>query len=104
MLQLPVRRGPRPTTFDGIPHQQLDQMSEPALYARLVERFLAAPGTTHGPSLISVPGVQALFFLCGEPCNAAGFLRGTEFAHVHPPVDGSFYMVLSEDDCAYLLQ
>jgi hypothetical protein len=103
-LSLPARTGPRPTTAGPIPHRQVDQNPPPALYATLLERFFETPGTTHGPSLISVPGAQALFLdgCDGHPADC--FLRGSEFAHVHPPSDGSFHMVLSPEDCAHVLQ
>jgi hypothetical protein len=38
------------------------------------------------------------------PCNPTAFFRGREFAHVHPADDGSFYMVLTLDDCVHVLQ
>lgn len=98
MLHLPQRTGPRPETSDGIPHRQLDQNPPADLYHRLMERFVRTPRTTHGPSLISVPGAVALFLECEGVCECPAFLRGTEFAHLHPPSDGSFHMVLSERD------
>lgn len=101
-LSLSPRSGARPKTYYAIPHHQLDQTPEPGLYTSLVERFLALPNTTNGPSLISVPGARALF-LCDGPCNERAFLRGREFAHVHPPEDGSFHMVLSPEDCEHVL-
>ena len=103
-LALPVRPGPRPRTHYGLPHEQLDQNPSPPLYRRLVERFLAVPDTTHGQSLISVPGAQALFLHADCSCNApTRFMRGREFAHVHPPRDGSFHMVLSPEDSRHVV-
>jgi hypothetical protein len=103
-LSLADRPGARPMTSQGIPHRQIDQTPEPALYARLVERFLALPGTTAGDSLVSVPGARALFLpACGRCNTRFGFMRGREFAHVHPADDGSFHMVLAPDDVATVL-
>jgi hypothetical protein len=104
MLKLSMRPGSKPATHYDIPHQQLDQIPSPAIYARLVDRFLQVPQTSHGPSLISVPGAQALFLNCEGPHHPAAFLRGSEFAHVHPASDGSFHMILSAQDCSHVLE
>lgn len=103
-LTLERRAGARPATRRGIPHQQLDQTPSTRVYRDLVERFLAVADTTHGPSLVSVPGARALFLRPELPCNCAAFMRGREFAHVHPPVDGSCHMVLSEADFNIVLE
>jgi hypothetical protein len=102
-LTIPTREGPRPKTYYDLPHHQLDQIPPADLYARLVERFLALPDTTNGHSLISVPGARALFVAAGKPCNAEACLRGREFAHLHPPEDGSSHMLLSVEDCELVL-
>jgi hypothetical protein len=103
VLNIPPRQGARPKTFDGIPHQQLDQNPPDEVYRALLERFLSTAETTSGPSLISVPGARALFLEC-EGCEGdVAFLRGTEFAHVHPPFDGSFHAVMSPSDCASVI-
>jgi hypothetical protein len=104
MLSLPSRAGPKPRTRDGIPHQQLDQNPPALVYEQLVERFLAIPETSHGPSLISVPGARALFLPDECPCNPEAFFRGREFAHVHPLNDGSFHMSLSQPDCDHVIE
>lgn len=104
MLSLPERAGPRPKTRTGIPHAQIDQRPSPQVYAQLRDRFLAMAHTENGPSLISVPGARALFLRDGEGCNTrSGFLRGREFAHLHPPEDGSLHLVLAPEDAAHVL-
>ena len=104
MLKLPERAGPRPRTSEGIPHRQVDQAPPPALYDRLLSRFLSVAGTANGESLISVPGARALFLLPQTPGNTRyGFLRGREFIHVHPAADGSLHAVLAPDDAAEVL-
>jgi hypothetical protein len=71
----------------------------------LLERFVSLPGTNCGASLVSVQGAHALFLPECEPGNArCGFIRGREFAHVHPPSDGSFHMALAPDDVAPVLK
>jgi len=99
-LALSMRRGERPTTQRVIPHKQLDQTPSAQIYQKLVARFLALPGTSTGPSLVSTPGAHALFLREDVPCNHDAFFGGREFAHVHPASDGSFHMILSEADCA----
>lgn len=102
-LELSPRTGPKPCTHYGIPHQQRDQTPSDAIYERTASLFLAMPGTEQGASLISVPGARALFLPDCQRCNEAAFFRGREFAHIHPSYDGSFHMILSETDCAEVL-
>jgi hypothetical protein len=101
-LNLSQRPGPRPKTRYALPHQQLDQTPPRAIYEALLARFIAIPKTTNGPSLISVPGARGLF-LCPGPCNERAFLREREFAHLHPPEDGSFHMILPRAECDAVL-
>ena len=103
-LSLPTRRGARPQTRNGIPHQQTADNPSSELYGAMRERFLALPGTVVGGSLISVPGAVALFLPEASPCNCEAFFKGREFAHIHPEYDGSFHMILSESDCAHVLE
>lgn len=104
MLELAARRGARPATSSGIPHRQLDQNPGPPLYALLSRHWRALPGTEHGPSGISVPGASALFLPHCPVCNERyGFIRGREFAHLHPQDDGSFHMALAPDDLQRVL-
>lgn len=104
MLQLPDRAGGRPRTSSDIPHRQMDQNPSPEVYACLLGRFLALPGTASGESLVSVPGAKALFLAPAETGNARfGFISGREFAHLHPAADGSFHMALAPDDVAEVL-
>lgn len=103
-LALPRRRGERPVSHYGLPHRQLDQVPSAEVYARTVERFLAMDGARRGESLISVPGAQALFLPAGAPCNPAHCMPGREFAHIHPPSDGGFHVILESEDCAHVLE
>lgn len=104
MLELPRRAGPRPATTPGIPHRQVEHTPPAALYARLVERFDAIPDAVHAASQISVPGARALYLPECPGCNSRyGFIRGREFAHLHPADDGSFHMTLAPDDLQRVL-
>lgn len=92
---LPRRQGPRPRTRQGMPHQQLDQHAPPELQEALFQRALGLPGVRSGPSGISVPGARA--FLLAEELAAGppeAFMVGREFAHLHPPYDGSLHVTL----------
>lgn len=104
MLDLPTRTGSRPLTSSGIPHRQLDQNPDLALYSLVAGRWSMLPGTTHGPSGISVPGASALFLPECPVCNERyGFIQAREFAHLHPADDGSFHMALAPDDLQCVL-
>ena len=103
MLALPERTGPRPRTSASAPHQQLDQNPAADVYARFKERAFTFAGVDRRPSIISVPGAEALW-LTAEPEHrcAEAFMVGNEFAHVHPPTDGSLHLMLPRDDIGEL--
>lgn len=99
MLSLPRRPGPRPLTTSENPHQQLDQHPPPDLIARFAARCFSLAGVIGRPSLVSVRGARAL---CVEKSLGTGpraaFLIGREFAHIHPPPDGSMHLALPPKD------
>ena len=98
MEALPIRTGPKPATYPGLPHQQLDQQPpDDRLRQALAERVFALAGVAEEPSGISVPGARALVLdstLARGPRDA--FLVGREFAHLHPGQDHSLHMALPE--------
>jgi phospholipase/carboxylesterase len=94
-MDLPLRHGERPRTTDTNPHQQLTQNPTPEVHELLLSRAFDLPHVERRPSAISVPGAQALW-LSEEVGNgpADAFLIGREFAHIHPPYDGSLHAML----------
>ena len=74
---------------------QLDQLPPARVIASLAELLFSLPGVREQPSAISVPGARALWL---EPDTARGpreaFLVGREFAHLHPPPEGSLHAAL----------
>jgi len=96
-LPLPDRRGPRPATTPTNPHRQLEQNAPAVLQEALWRRMAALAGVETGPSLVSVPGARALFLEQTSCCGPAGAcMQGREFAHLHPPADGSLHLTLPE--------
>ena len=95
MIDLPPRAGDKPKTTSTNPHQQLSQNPGPEVHELLLSKAFAFPQVERRPSAISVPGAQALW-LSEEVAGARpdAFLIGREFAHVHPPYDGSMHMML----------
>jgi phospholipase/carboxylesterase len=97
LSSLPRRRGEAPKTDHAMPHQQNSQNAAPELQEELFRRISALNGVDAGPSHVSVPGARAFHL---DPEHAGGppeaFMVGTEFAHLHPPYDGSLHLVLSE--------
>jgi hypothetical protein len=88
------RVGARPRATRTNPHTQLDQNAPPALQERLFAVMRALPGVVVGPSHVSVPGTRALHLPgCRHPAEA-GFMLEREFAHLHPPDDGSLHLSL----------
>jgi phospholipase/carboxylesterase len=88
------RAGPRPRTTPTNPHTQLDQNAPAALQERVFEIGRSLAGVAVGPSLVSVPGARAFHLPgCGHVAHGA-FMIQCEFAHLHPPTDGSLHMTL----------
>ena len=98
MIDLPLRTGAKPKTTSTNPHQQQSQNPPPEVYELLLRKAFEFPHVERRPSAISVPGAQALW-LSGEVASARpeAFLIGREFAHVHPPYDGSMHMMLAPE-------
>ncbi len=105
MISLPQRGGDRPKTHYALPHEQLSQNPSAEMHARLKGQAFGFAFVERRPSVISVPGAEALW-LAGEGGHgcAEAFMRGNEFAHVHPPYDGSMHMMLPEDQVRELLE
>ena len=98
VLKLPIRRGPRPRTSIGILHPQLDQPGHPKIIAQLRDICFSLPGVELRASRICVPGSRALCLRDGIQRGAAvAFLAQGEFAHLHPPLDGSLHAALPPD-------
>ena len=88
------RAGARPRTTPTNPHTQLDQNAPRDLQEKVFALARALPGVAVGPSMVSVPRARAFHLpSCAHPADA-GFMLGREFAHLHPPSDGSLHMSL----------
>src|SRR5689334_4829251 len=91
-LNLPTRRGPRPRTTPSNPHTQLDQNPSREMYDKLAARLFALPKVEEGLSGVSVPGARALIVPRSERVGPPdAFMINREFAHIHPPRDGSMH-------------
>ena len=91
------RAGPRPKTTPTNPHTQLTQNAPPDLQERVYELAASLPGVAVGPSHVSVPGARAFHLPEAAAAPREAFMVGREFAHVHPPGDGSLHMALPPD-------
>jgi hypothetical protein len=88
------RAGAKPRTTPTNPHTQLDQIAPAALQEKVFSLARGLAGVVVGPSHVSVPGARAFHLpACGHPA-ADGFMLAREFAHLHPPSDGSLHMSL----------
>jgi hypothetical protein len=77
------------------PHRQLTQNAPVRMYQRLAERLFTLPEVEEQPSLVSVPGARALWLTTQPPRrNPEAFMAEQEFAHLHPPDDGSLHLTL----------
>ena len=94
-FELSLRTGPRPTTTDCAPHEQVSQNSPPEIHAEFKRRAFELPFVERRPSGISVPGAEALVLPHAHACGPReAFMIGREFAHVHPGYDGSSHLML----------
>jgi phospholipase/carboxylesterase len=92
---LPTRAGPFPKTSTNTPQEQLTQQAPPELQERLFTRLLTLTGVGTRDSAISVPGARALVLRKpGGPAEAFLVPQVGEFAHLHPPYDGSLHLAL----------
>lgn len=91
------RRGPRPRTTPTNPHTQLTQNAPHELQERVFGFAGSLPGVAVGPSAVSVPGARAFHLPALSHSAREAFMVGREFAHLHPPSDGSLHMVLAPD-------
>ena len=99
MIDLPRRRGPRPSTTPTNPHTQLDQQpDDDGPREALVRKVFALEGVEERPSVISVPGARALWLRDDLPAGPReAFMIEREFAHLHPAPDHSLHMALPPD-------
>lgn len=105
MLKIPQREGNRPETTNTNPHEQLTQNPSAELHERFKSKLFCFNQVQRRPSIISVPGAEALWLDEDLPCNCEnGFMIGREFAHVHPAYDGSLHMALSEQDFNHVIE
>jgi Family of unknown function (DUF5519) len=91
------RPGPRPETTPRNPHTQVTQNAPPELQERVFTFASALPGVVVGPSEVSVPGARAFHARESSEAPPEAFMVGREFAHLHPPSDGSLHMALPPD-------
>lgn len=87
-----------------MPHEQLTQNAPPHLQEALFERARSLPGVGVAPSRVSVPGARA-FVLDQEHARRRpeAFMAGSEFAHLHPPHDGSLHLLLPQEQAAEVI-
>lgn len=95
MFELTPRAGLRPNTTDCAPHEQVSQNPDAAMHRKFKESAFDFPFVERRPSIISVPGAEALWLPHDHAhgCRES-FMLGNEFAHVHPAYDGSMHLML----------
>tara|TARA_R110002095_G_scaffold206193_3_gene190039 strand:- start:276 stop:764 length:489 start_codon:yes stop_codon:yes gene_type:complete len=98
MFELKPRIGPRPDTTACAPHEQVSQNPDARTYRTFKERAFDFSFVERRPSIISVPGAEALWLAHDHAhgCQES-FMVGQEFAHVHPHYDGSMHLMLPID-------
>jgi phospholipase/carboxylesterase len=94
--ELPARSGARPEVSWTIPQEQRSDNAPSQLQERLFEHISALTGVSTRQSAISVPGARGLMVERGSHAPLDAFLvpQAGEFAHLHPPYDGSLHLAL----------
>jgi phospholipase/carboxylesterase len=93
--ELPERTGPFPKTSTNTPQEQLTQQAPAELQEQLFARLAKLDGVGTRDSAISVPGARAFVIRKpGGPEEAFLVPQVGEFAHLHPPYDGSLHLAL----------
>lgn len=89
------RAGGSPSVTHDIPQQQTSQNAPRELQEAIYQLGTQLEGVSAGPSAISVPGARAFTVSPGTDEWSAFIVRETgEFAHLHPPYDGSLHLTL----------
>ena len=93
---LPRRAGQRPTVSWTIPQEQRSDNAPVDLQEKLFARISSLAGVSTSQSVISVPGARGLMIKPEPDAPEDAFLvpSAGEFAHQHPPHDGSLHLAL----------
>ncbi|WP_443189692.1 luciferase domain-containing protein [Nocardioides sp. JS614] len=90
---LPHRAGPIPEIVGPAAHSQWSQIAPVMVQEELWSRMRSLPYTYMAPTLVSVSHARALHVAGGiGSARPERFQRGREFAHLHPPHDGSLHL------------
>lgn len=93
---LPARAGDRPLVSWSIPQEQRSDNAPQELQDKLFSRVSSLAGVSTRQSAISVPGAKGLMLSPAPGAHPDAFLvpSAGEFAHQHPPHDGSLHIAL----------
>lgn len=93
---LPARTGDRPLVSWSIPQEQRSDNAPQDLQDELFSRVSSLAGVSSRQSAISVPGARGLMLNPAPRAHRDAFLVPSvgEFAHQHPPYDGSLHVAL----------
>ena len=96
MFEVPERPGPEPQVRGPIPHGQLDQISPTILQEEIWQRIRSLPGVYLAPTHVPYPEARSAHLApdLGTGPDDAFIKHSREFAHLHPPQDGSLHMTL----------
>lgn len=93
---LPERPGPQPETRGPVPHGQLDQIAPTSFQEELWGRMRSITGVYVAPTHVPYPEARAIHLApeFGTGPDDAFIKFSREFAHIHPPQDGSVHLTL----------
>lgn len=97
------RQGEPPQTTEApkdtnIAHRQISQNEDMPFWQDIITEVSSWPHINKRQSLVSVAGAIGFFINPSYASNTPDhFMRGTEFAHIHPIEDGSFHVVVPTD-------
>ena len=108
MVDLPDRKGKRPTTGDALPHLQITDNSSVELFDDLAEWLFSLDLIEERPTIISVHGARAAWIRDDYPnANFKVLQYGREFTHIHPLNiygGGSQHLSLIREECETVIE
>ena len=99
-----VRVGPRPSTATIPRHMQTSEIAPRRLQVALVDHVRQLPGVVLHDSVTCRGALAIVLSDDVTTVRPEAFIARREFAHIHPPYDGSLHVMLPSDVAALVVE